>query len=101
MPMREQIKNYFCNDNSTDLNQVVTGFTIGLLFGPFSSGFMYFISFAIFYEIVMYYFTEGKSRYWRMVSRISVNCASLLGWICGRWLINGKTGFERYMRDTY
>ncbi len=92
---------FFCSDSSTELNQIVFSFAIGLLFGPISWGLAYFIAFIIIYEIIVFYITSGLSPKWRFLARLGINAAAILGWIIGRWLVLGNTGFEWFARHVH
>lgn len=83
----EYARRYFCNDSYTEFNQMIVGFALGLLFGPFSKGIAYFLLFLLIYEIVLFYYTQDMTPKWRMEARIAIGVGSLLGWMIGRWLI--------------
>lgn len=91
----------FCSNASTELNQLVFSFAIGLLFGPMSWGIIYYVIFIIIYEIIIFYITSGLPPTWRLLSRVSINAAALIGWVLGRWLVLGRTGFEWSVRRHY
>jgi len=91
-------KMMFCSENSTEFNQLVFSFALGLLFGPMSWGIIYYVIFIIIYEIIVFYVTSGLEPFWRLISRISINSAALIGWMLGRWLVLGRTGFEWCVR---
>lgn len=83
--------------HNTELVQIVTAFAGGLVFGPYSLGIEWFAAYCIAYEVMLIYATRMVSPWWKLTTRVVVNCASLLGWVIGRWLICGKTGFEAYI----
>ena len=92
--VKNYAQNYYCSEYTTDLNQIALGFVLGLLFGGFSSGLIWFIIYVILFEIYIYYITRELDTEWKLLSRIGINCATLIGWILGRWLVLNKTGFE-------
>ena len=96
--MRDWCKSYFCNEANSELNQIVIAFVWGLLFGSISWGLIWLIVFLIIYEIFIFYVTEGLAPYWGFLVRVAVIAATLIGWVLGRWLIIGYTGFEFMMR---
>jgi hypothetical protein len=83
----EYARRYFCNDSYTELSQMIAGFALGLIFGPFSKGIAYFLLFILVYEIALFYYTQDVTPSWRMEARFAISVGSLLGWIIGRWLI--------------
>lgn len=96
MGFHEKIKGYFCSSTATDLNQLTIAFVLGLVVGPFSTSIIFRLLFIIVYEVVVFYYTRGLTPYWRLLTRIAINCASLYGYILGKWLLTNRTGLESF-----
>jgi uncharacterized membrane protein YfcA len=94
MTLNDSIKNYFCCMVSSDLRQIVTAFVTGLLLGPFNTNLLFKIIFIIVYEIILYYYTRHVK--WKHLTRLAITCAGLYGFFLGKWLINNKTGLEKF-----
>lgn len=94
MTINGLIKNYFCCQVASELRQIVTAFSLGLILGPLSTNLLFKILFIIIYEIILYYYT--KHLRWKCLTRIAITCAGLYGYFLGRWLIKGKTGLESF-----
>lgn len=80
------IDSYFRNCNYTELMQLIVSFSLGIIFSPFSYGFIYVILYLIIYEIFYAIFTRLQYPYWRLTFRIANVAASIYGWIIGRTL---------------
>lgn len=81
------IQAYFLNIRYTELLQVIVGFAVGLIFGPFSFGLIYLLGFIILYEII-YYVVARNQCCWSFPGRVAVEFATILGWLVGRSLTN-------------
>lgn len=78
---------YFKNPNYTAISQSIIGFVLGILFAPYSYGFIAYLGFIIVFEIFTYAYTRGNPEYYGdLRSRLIVVVASLAGFILGRFL---------------
>ena len=77
----------FRNPDNNEFCQLVSALCLGILFSPWSWGFLYFIGFLLLYEVITAYFTWCQAPYWNMMTRLGVIAASLLGFILGRILV--------------
>lgn len=85
--MGNYISAYFKNPNYTAISQAVVGFALGILFAPYSWGFIFYVGFIIVFEIFTYAFTRGDPKYYGdLRSRLLVVIASISGFILGRFL---------------
>lgn len=94
MSINGLVKNYFCCQVSSDLRQIVTAFSMGLILGPLSTSLLFKLIFIIVYEIILYYYTKHLK--WSFYIRLAITCAGLYGYFLGKWLINEKTGLEKF-----
>lgn len=80
------------------LFQVVFSFVIGLFLGPYSNSLELLILLMVLTESLAYYtsFLYNKE-FPNFLERLAINCMYLMGWVVGRWLVMGETGFEYYM----
>lgn len=85
----------FRNPRYNEFSQQIIAFCLGVLFSPWSWGFIYYLAFLILYEIVTAYMTWCQPPYWCLSSRIGIVAASLLGFIVGRIIV----GYEHPLKD--
>lgn len=64
--------------------QLITTFSLGVLFSPWSYGIFYLLLFIIMYEVVFFYYTGPYNPYWNPEVRGGVILAAILGFIVGR-----------------
>jgi hypothetical protein len=74
------------NDKSTLAFELTVAFVSGVIFSPWSWGFIYFLLFLIVYELFLVWASKCQSPYWNLHSRILVVVFSLFGFIIGRLL---------------
>ena len=74
--------------------QIVIGFIVGAILGPFSSGFVYLFLFTLLYEAWIF----GKTRYYkepyRYELRVVLTIVGVMGWAMARWAFYGECGLE-------
>jgi hypothetical protein len=92
--MIDKLKSYLKTPCS-ELFQIVSAFTLGLLFGPLSWGIGYNFLFIIIYELLLFYFTKDYPEVYRVETRIVANLAGICGWILGRYFLCKETGLEK------
>jgi hypothetical protein len=81
------LSSYFKNSGYSAISQAIVGFALGILFAPYSWGFIFYVGFIIVSEIFTYAFTRGDSTYYGdLRSRLLVVMASISGFILGRFL---------------
>jgi hypothetical protein len=78
------LNTWFQNEKYTQMAQVISSLTLGILFSPFSYGLFFLFVFMIFYEIAYYLFTKGEAPYYDLTTRASVINSYFLGYIIGR-----------------
>lgn len=91
-----ELKLYTQHYPSSVLFSLIFSFAVGLLFAPWSAGFLYLIIFIIIYEIVYAYIYRDFSSQ-NCVIRIGIVVASLFGFIVGRALLKDS----RPLRGSY
>ena len=84
MEILDYINSIFCNPNNNEFTQLILALLLGIIFSPWSLGFLYFFIFLVIYEIICMILTSCQRPYWNLYFRISIISASLLGWIIGR-----------------
>lgn len=83
------IEPIFKNSGYTAIAQAVVGFALGIIFSPYSWGFVFYVGFLIVFEVFTYAFTRGDPAYYGdLRSRLFVILASISGFILGRFLYN-------------
>ena len=87
------IKEYLKTPQS-EIFQILSAFILGLLFGPISWGLYYSIAFFIIYELLLFYLTKDYPGVYKFQTRFFANVFAIFGWIIGRFLLLGETGFE-------
>lgn len=70
---------------------------IGLFFGPMSSGLVYLIITILIWEGIIIYITKRLKPQYRFDIRLAMNVAGILGWVLGRWLYLGNTGYKQFI----
>ena len=80
----------FRNSRYNDFSQSIWSFCLGLLFSPWSWGFLYYLIFLFLYEVATAYMTSCQPPYWCFMSRIGIVASSLLGFIIGRIIVGYK-----------
>lgn len=88
------IQSFFVNPKYTQLMQIIVAFAIGILFAPYSYGFLFLVIYLIIYELVYLYFTRGCYPYWSPLFRAAVNASSIYGWIIGRTIVGWRNPFQ-------
>ena len=84
--MKETFLNkYYKNEHSTFWFRMITSFTLGLIFSPFSNGIFFLIFLSLLSELFCYIFTSG-SKYWNPIQKPFILFSYILGWILGRFL---------------
>ena len=89
------IEGYFKNPKYTQFMQIVVAFVAGIVFAPYSYGFIFLLIYLIAYEIVYLFFTRGCYPYWDSLFRVAVIAASIYGWIIGRTIVGWRNPFNR------
>ena len=79
-------RSWFLNENSTPLFQIVVAFSMGVIFSPWSLGFVFFLSFLILYEILLLSLCQNYGYQWNILQRLSVVTSSIIGFYLGRWI---------------
>jgi hypothetical protein len=82
---------YFNYRGYTILFQIISAFTLGIIFAPWSKGLIFLIIFILCYEAIYFNYYVNicnlpYNRYFFLV-RFGVFCATLLGWLIGRSLM--------------
>lgn len=85
---------YFRNPKYTQLVQIIVSFAFGIIFAPYSYGFIYLVIYLFLYEVIYFIFTRGEYPYWTPLFRFATVAASLLGWIIGRVIVGWKNPFR-------
>jgi hypothetical protein len=75
--------------------QCILGFCSGLIFSPWSYGFIFFLLFLIVWEVLYAYATKMHPSQWGIVERIIVIEIAILGWVIGRLLVGYTKPFSR------
>ena len=91
------IDNYLKNPQS-EFFQIISAFILGLLFGPLSLGIFYSLLFIFIYEFFLFYYTKNYPGVYKLQTRIYSNIFGIYGWIIGRYLLLGETGFEFFIK---
>lgn len=74
--------------------QLLMGFCIGLIFSPWSYGWLFFVIFLIVWELLYGIATKWHPSRWNLYERLLVLAVSLLGWVIGRMLVGYNQPFE-------
>lgn len=77
----------FTNLNYNETAQLFMAFSLGVVLSPFSTGIKWFLLFIILYEVLYGYMVKFQMPYWRPLGRLGIFCASILGWILGRYAV--------------
>lgn len=88
------VESYFQNPQYTQLMQVIIAFALGVIFSPFSYGFLFFLLYLVVYELAYLFFTRGCCPYWGFLFRGAVIGASILGWLLGRIVLGWRNPFR-------
>ena len=89
------------NEITTDHGlSIILAFTSGLIFARFSSGFLFFLLFLIFFEICYAYYTRCQ-RPWYPQIRGMIIISSFLGFIIGRSAIKDSDPFRAIFTDDF
>ena len=73
---------------------IVFTFVIGLIFAPFSFGFIFFLVFWIVWAILYSLLIQFKYPIWRLLTVVGIFFTGLLGFIIGRLLVGDKHPFK-------
>ena len=85
----------FRNSRYNEFSLLIISFCSGVLFSPWSWGFLYYIVFLVLYEIITAYMTWCQPPYWCPSTRIGIVASSLLGFIVGRIII----GYDNPLKE--
>jgi hypothetical protein len=89
--------NYLSDDPVTiEVFEIIFSLLFGFILAPFSWNIYSYIIFVIFFEIILFWLTDGLMPYWKMRTRILVNVAALIGWIIGRLLFCKGKGYKKF-----
>ena len=77
------------NNNNDEISQYIIAFGIGMIFSPFSYGFIFYILGIIIFESILFYYT--RNGLWNPRVRLTIILFGFLGWLTGRIL----SGFKR------
>lgn len=80
------IENVRRNKYNTEMFQLITSFTLGVVFGAISLGLMWYFLFIIVYELGYAILTWGVYPFWSFRTRVTVNLLGVIGWVIGRWV---------------
>ena len=78
---------FFYNDDYTPLVQVITAFSLGVIFSPWTFGIIVLLFLLLIYELVIYTGTQGNPGYWNFGFRGGIILAYLAGFVIGRSLL--------------
>ncbi len=81
----------------SDYVQIIISFMIGLFFGPLSSGLIYLLITIIIWEGLIIWVTKRLKPQYKFNIRIALNAAGILGWVLGRWIYKGNTGYKQFI----
>jgi len=81
------------NENYNIHSQLIIAFCTGLVFSPWSYGWIFFVIFLIVWEVMYGFATKFKHPRWNLAERILIIVISLLGWTVGRLLV-GQQPFD-------
>lgn len=87
----------FLSPCRSDYVQIILSFMIALFFSPLSKGLAYFIIFLIIWEGLIIWSTKCLKPAYKFNVRLALNVAGILGWILGRWLYRGDTGYVQFI----
>jgi len=75
---------------------LISNFCIGLILGPTSFGFLYYIMFVLIFEIILALVTQGgrKNPLGSIEFRVFYVAAGLFGWIFGRTVNSSVLDFQ-------
>lgn len=88
------MEKYFNNANFSSNVQILIAFLTGFIFSPWSLGFLYFILFLIFYELMVIYYTNCSEPYWKIEVRIGILASSMLGFLLGKLIVGANNPFK-------
>ncbi len=83
---KKYLQSFIETQNKDVVAQLILSFCLGILFAPFTYGFIYYLIFLILYEIILF----AMSKPWNYELRIGVFAFSLIGFIIGRYLVGKK-----------
>lgn len=82
--MCDALQSFFLNPHYTQLMQILTSITIGIIFGPFTNSLMLYTVYLIAYEVLYLFVSQARWPWYSIKFRTVVVCAGILGFIIGR-----------------
>jgi hypothetical protein len=94
-------KKFIANPNYNINAQLIIAFLTGLIFSPWSYGWLFFIIFLLVWEILYAISTECHPNQWILKERILIIVVSILGWMIGRIIVGYTNPFTNKRKKLY